>query len=277
MNLCFDAGGLLYTSESGMGRVKRYTSDGKFVDLVGYVGTDRFWNRSGLASSCSNIAIAATPDGERVYVMDPLAKQLACDCVAGYAQRDYGKLGKFLQRKLDRRVEIAYAETLSAAQVGARREVDLVIGKFSVVGSDARESKLPVRAIAMLSGKDGSITQTGLFVVRQSDPAKSVEDLEDYRILFGPEDSVEKRSAAFASLEAFDIPLPKPIRSKSSCSGAALAVVERDADAAVVSSYAMPLFDDVPETDRDVWSHPALVGNRFYVRNSLGVYCFLLQ
>ena len=116
-----------------------------------------------------------------------------------------------------------------------------------------------------------------MFVVRQSDPAKSVEDLEDYRILFGPEDSVEKRSAAFASLEAFDIPLPKPIRSKSSCSGAALAVVERDADAAVVSSYAMPLFDDVPETDRDVWSHPALVGNRFYVRNSLGVYCFLLQ
>jgi outer membrane protein assembly factor BamB len=37
------------------------------------------------------------------------------------------------------------------------------------------------------------------------------------------------------------------------------------------------LFDDVSETERDVWSHPALAGNRFYVRNLLGVYCFLLE
>jgi len=30
------------------------------------------------------------------------------------------------------------------------------------------------------------------------------------------------------------------------------------------------------ELDRYVWSHPALVGNRLYVRNLLGVYCLLL-
>ena len=43
----------------------------------------------------------------------------------------------------------------------------------------------------------------------------------------------------------------------------------------VVSRLA--LFADVPETERDVWSHPALVGNRLYIRNLLGVYCFLLD
>jgi len=37
------------------------------------------------------------------------------------------------------------------------------------------------------------------------------------------------------------------------------------------------LFDDVHETERDVWSHPALVRNRLYVRNLLGVYCFVLH
>ena len=37
---------------------------------VGYLGVDRFTNAGGLAASCSNIAIAATPDGRRVYVMD---------------------------------------------------------------------------------------------------------------------------------------------------------------------------------------------------------------
>jgi outer membrane protein assembly factor BamB len=43
----------------------------------------------------------------------------------------------------------------------------------------------------------------------------------------------------------------------------------------IQASY--PLFDDVPETDRDVWPHPALVKNRLYVRNGLGVNCFLLN
>jgi len=36
------------------------------------------------------------------------------------------------------------------------------------------------------------------------------------------------------------------------------------------------LFDDVPDTERDVWSHPALVDGRVYVRNLLAVYCFLI-
>ena len=70
MNLCFDAEGVLYTSESGSGRVKRYTTDGKMLSLVGYVATQRFERAGHLASSCSNIAIAVTPDGNRVYVMD---------------------------------------------------------------------------------------------------------------------------------------------------------------------------------------------------------------
>jgi len=70
MNLYFDAAGVLYTAESGVGRVKRYSRDGEFLGLVGYVGTDRFSKASSLAISCSNIAIAVTPDGERVYVMD---------------------------------------------------------------------------------------------------------------------------------------------------------------------------------------------------------------
>jgi len=70
MNLCFDGEGVLYTAESGLGRVKRYTSDGRFLGLVGYIGVERFSLAGDLAASCSNIAIAVTPDGGRVYVMD---------------------------------------------------------------------------------------------------------------------------------------------------------------------------------------------------------------
>jgi hypothetical protein len=70
MNLCFGADGALYTAESGLGRVKRYTADGEMLDLVGYVATRRFTRAGGLAASCSNIAIAVRPGAERLYVMD---------------------------------------------------------------------------------------------------------------------------------------------------------------------------------------------------------------
>lgn len=70
MNLCFDQSGVLYTSESGLGRVKRYSTSGEYLGLVGYVGVERFSQAGMQAASCSNIAIAATPDGSRVYVMD---------------------------------------------------------------------------------------------------------------------------------------------------------------------------------------------------------------
>lgn len=70
MNLYFGSDGTLFTAESGLGRVKRYTRDGKFLGLVGYVGVARFNRASGLAASCSNIAIAVTKDASRVYVQD---------------------------------------------------------------------------------------------------------------------------------------------------------------------------------------------------------------
>jgi hypothetical protein len=76
MNLCFGTDGVLYTAESGLGRVKRYTAEGKYLGLVGYVGTHRFERGSGLAASCSNMAIAVTPDAERVFVMDYRSKSI---------------------------------------------------------------------------------------------------------------------------------------------------------------------------------------------------------
>ncbi len=70
MNLCFDTNGVLFTAESGLGRVKRYSTEGKYLGLVGYVGTARYTRASGMATTCSNIAIDVTPDGKTVYVMD---------------------------------------------------------------------------------------------------------------------------------------------------------------------------------------------------------------
>jgi len=70
MNLCFGPEGALYTAESGLGRIKRYTPNGEFLGLVGYVGVERFNRRGRLAASCSNITVAVSKDASRVYVLD---------------------------------------------------------------------------------------------------------------------------------------------------------------------------------------------------------------
>jgi len=70
MNFCFGPKGELYTAESGLGRIKRYTPDGKFLGLVGYIGVDRFSRAGRQAASCSNITVAVNKDGSRIYVLD---------------------------------------------------------------------------------------------------------------------------------------------------------------------------------------------------------------
>ena len=176
----------------------------------------------------------------RIAVMDPLADRLACACVAGYAQRRYETLAAFLGREIGRPVELGYFEALPAPKDAP---FDLVVGKFSVVTADARRVGLRVRTLAMLTGKDGEISQTGLFVVRHSDAAQSIENLAGRRIAFGPPEHDEKYAAPLAALEAFDLPRPTKIETRPGCNVAALAVVEKEADAAAVSSYAMPLLE----------------------------------
>ena len=179
----------------------------------------------------------------RIVVMDPLAAPLACDCVAGYAQRRYERLGDFLAQRLGRPVVVSWSEALADPRARLDDGVDLVIGKLSVVAHDARQVGLRIRTVAMLSGNDGAITQTGLFVVRGDDPAKTIEDLKGRRLCFGPAEADEKRAAPLATLEAFNLPVPEPLLAKPSCSATAMAVIEKEAEAGVVSSYAKPLLE----------------------------------
>ena len=61
MNVCFGKNGDVYTAESNTGRIKRYSSKGKFLDYVGDVK---------LVPGCKKVSIAVTPDTKRVYMLD---------------------------------------------------------------------------------------------------------------------------------------------------------------------------------------------------------------
>ncbi len=180
-----------------------------------------------------------------VVVMDPLSAKLSCDCVKGYAQRKYERLAAHLEKTLGRKIEMVWAESLVKATSEANgHAADLVIGKHSVVLTDARQEKWSLEPIASLTGKDGKTTQTGLIVVRKDDPATSVADLQGYRIIFGPADCDEKSAAAMALLREQGVKLASPPETADTCSIAATCLVELAAGekgAAVISSYAEPL------------------------------------
>jgi sugar lactone lactonase YvrE len=70
MGLCLGPGGVLYTAEAGLGRIKTYTVDGKFLALIGEVATPRFEQSGTLAAANSAMALGVSSDGTRVFVQD---------------------------------------------------------------------------------------------------------------------------------------------------------------------------------------------------------------
>ena len=180
-------------------------------------------------------------DPLRLVVMDPMALPLSCECVEGHAQRRYEKLALYLQEHLERPVRIAFTEDLAAIARVNDNPPDVVIGKQSVVAFDGVRLGLDIRPIARLTGKDGNTELRGLFVVRDSDPAEEISDLKGYRIRFGPASSREKHAAAIEALRNHGIAPPEMPEVDAACSLGAIAVAENEADAAVISDYAVPL------------------------------------
>lgn len=179
----------------------------------------------------------------QVLVLDPLSHRIACDCVAGYAHRDYDRFGQALSREMGCDVAVHYAEDLSAQQESLATGRWLIVGKDSSQRHTAERLGVELHALARLHGLDGTTTLCGLFVAAADSRIKSLNDATGRSICLGPADAVEKDDLAVEALAAVDVVLPSPIRRATDCTAAALAVVDGDVDIAVVSSYALPLVE----------------------------------
>jgi ABC-type phosphate/phosphonate transport system substrate-binding protein len=203
---------------------------------------------SGTRAVAAESRPAANSEGLTVVVMDPLALPLSCPCVKGYAQRDYDQLGKFLAQQLKTPVTVVFSDSLPAALANKTQgKADLVIGKDSVVRRQSKKAGLGMVHVAALTGLDGKTTESGLFIVPTKDPALSVTDLKDYRIILGPEDCDEKHLAAQNFFVQSGMPkLHKP-ETCSACSDGAVKILELykqgTKSATIISSYAKPLLE----------------------------------
>jgi ABC-type phosphate/phosphonate transport system substrate-binding protein len=185
-----------------------------------------------------------------IAVMDPLAKELACDCVAGFAQRDYKALTDRLRIVDANRfsgMELVFASSLQAAIIkSSPKRVDMIIGKDSVVRHELQQAKIPAKAIARLTDQEGSTDFTGLVIVAADDPANSVADLKKHKLLLGPPDSDEKHAAAIKLFAEHGISIPEKPDTIDKCTEAGFAIIENESEqpiATVVSDYALVLIE----------------------------------
>jgi outer membrane protein assembly factor BamB/ABC-type phosphate/phosphonate transport system substrate-binding protein len=198
----------------------------------------------------SGILAAAEP-ALTLVVMDPLAAPLSCPCVKGYAQRDYTKLGAHLEKALGRPVEVLFGESLAkvVGTIGEGKNVraDIVIGKRSVVAAEGKSTKRMLLPVADLTDLNGSTTQHGLVVVRGDDPAESIADLANHRLILGTASCDEKHAAAKTLLGTVGIVVPDGAAVAEACSDGAEEVIEAgkagQAVATMISSYAQPLLE----------------------------------
>lgn len=204
-----------------------------------------------IAFSFAAIPALAEAKPFTMVVMDPLALELSCPCVKGYAQRNYHKLGEAISKQIGRPVTVIFSDALPSALKKSKGEADLIIGKDSVVRSESKKEKFEVTAVASLTGKDGKTTQSGLFLVPSSDAALTVADLKGYRIIFGPENCDEKHKAPLALLKEFkvnfEVLADKKVETCKGCDEGATQILDLAKGgvkaATVISSYAHPLLE----------------------------------
>jgi len=178
----------------------------------------------------------------RVAVLDPLCTGLAHGDPP-VAPRNYTPFARFLEETLGRPVELFYGTHLRDVP-HLEGSPDLVIGKDAVVPAEAVQAKEPVRPMARLTDDRGETDVWGLFVVRAADSAKTLGDLADHKIVFGPAAEEERHSWALAALSQAGITPVPPIREVPTCREAVQVLAQGKTDVAVISSSALTLIED---------------------------------
>jgi ABC-type phosphate/phosphonate transport system substrate-binding protein len=166
-------------------------------------------------------------------ICDPLARETASDCVRTSAVREFDGMVKRLSKRAGVTVRVVYFpfDAPLAGEMRAGR-LDAALAKTWTVaraggGWDRLADLLTVR---------GSGDLSGVFIARADSPLASVADLKGKKLLLGPDGAYEKSFAARLALHDADA-LPERVEIIDGCVPLAAEIIEKRADAGVVSSY----------------------------------------
>ncbi|MEL6105764.1 MAG: PQQ-binding-like beta-propeller repeat protein [Planctomycetota bacterium] len=177
----------------------------------------------------------------KVLVMDSLSLPLSCACVPGVGQRRYEPLVEFVADRAACQLELAYEESLQLAQRRGWDDIEVVIGKRSVVLADAKATGQKLTAVCELTDRYGKTTIQGVVLVAKSSGIEQLQDLEGKLIAIGSEEHVECSSAVSTLLEKSAV--DGVLKPHGSIEEAVYAFDDGLAQAVVVSDHLPPMLE----------------------------------
>ncbi len=194
-----------------------------------------------LAGALALAFTASAADKLVIGVSEPLCKLTACSCVGDNAKRAYDGLIAHVRSAAGIELEFRYFEEpiLLQREIRAGR-LDGMICKTWLGLTTARSAGREFTRLADITMPGQEPAELfGAFLVLKDSPLKTLADLRGQRVVFGMTNDYEKSHLADATFRAAGLPLPEPRLRSYACQDAALKLIEHQAEAAVVSSYAI--------------------------------------
>jgi ABC-type phosphate/phosphonate transport system substrate-binding protein len=175
----------------------------------------------------------------KIAVNDIYCTDTACVCVHDVAARSYAGLQAAIKASHGIDLQLIYfVEPYQLEEAILSGEYDGVLSKPWTALMLQEQSGASFQRIVDILDPQNNRWLTGLFIVRADAPFQSLEDLNGKHIYLGHPDAYEKNQAAWRVLRQRGI-TPARTSMAASCSENIGVLLDDEADAAVVSDYAL--------------------------------------
>jgi ABC-type phosphate/phosphonate transport system substrate-binding protein len=192
-----------------------------------------------LLSGCSSHKPEETTTVLKIAVNDIYCTDTACFCVHDVAARTYPETLELLKARHGIELELVYfPETYQLEDAIAGGGYDGALCKPWYALRHQQQAGADFRPIVDVLDPRGNRWLTGIFIVPVNSPIQSLEELGGKHLYLGETDAYEKHYAAKRLLEQQGI-RPGKIDTNASCGENVGVLLDNEADAAVVSDYAL--------------------------------------
>jgi hypothetical protein len=245
VNLALTPNGEIVTAEKANARVKVYEPDGKLLAILGPEHFDPACTTLRLAVDSKGRILAADPVRReikifspvlRIGVNEPFCRETSSSCAGAEHVRQYDALVRMARRAgLEIRLIHFKLEDELAGAV-QRGEVDGLVAKTWTVLRACRASGSDCERLCDVAMPDGQLRLSGVFIAASDGPLTSLQHLAGRKLAIGRSASYENSHAVNRLLRKNGIKAAD-MQEFPGCVQATVAVLEGEADAAVVSSY----------------------------------------
>lgn len=190
-----------------------------------------------------------------VAVTDVYCKDSSCKCIEQIATRGYGDFCRKLKEKYNIELELTYfVEPYDIARAFIDGKFDALLCKPWIVYQHPQGRSEQMARVADLQDLKGNPGLWGIVIVPKESPIRELSEIAGKRLAIGQPDAYEKHQAALALFKQEKIKVAEnKMVQKASCLECLDLLMKGQADAAVISNYALTADCAVDVTSPDAF------------------------